>query len=75
MEGYDYEYHRPTLNRENLYAMARSSSGGPRRSDELARQRRLSEDGTTVIPEPSVAGRTNWTADSFNIAGGRRGGY
>ena len=77
MEGYDYEYNRPTLNRENLQAMARSSAGGSRGSDELARQRRLSEDGNTAVPgpEPSVAGRTNWTADSFAIAGGRRGGY
>ncbi|MCJ1327245.1 hypothetical protein MMC10_003913 [Thelotrema lepadinum] len=68
-------YHSPGLNRENLDALsATSPSGGgnPRGSDELARGRRLSDDGTTAIPEASVAGRTNWTADSFNVMGGRR---
>ena len=73
MEGYDYTFHRPALNGYNLDAISRSS--GPRGSDEIARERRLSEDGNTAIPEPSVAGRTNWTTDSFNIAGRRRGGY
>ena len=64
----------PALNRENLDALSKSGSQ-PRHSDELARERRLSGDGTTAVPEPSVAGRTNWTTDSFNVAGGRRGGY
>ena len=76
MDGYGPHsvYYSPGLNRENLDALSRSGSG-PRRSDELARERRLSEDGNTAVPEPSVAGRTNWTADTFAVAGGRRAGY
>ena len=67
--------HSLGLNRENLDALSASSPSGagePRGSEELARQRRLSDDRSTTVPMQSVAGRTNWTADSFNIMGGRR---